>query len=90
MMNWFSRGRRQEWLAIAAAGHAVCAIQAVLYFPADDSLEVSRMPNAELRPIPSMWGHRAGNPMQTPVMQNAEDFRFLDNALRELLAKSRN
>jgi homoserine O-acetyltransferase/O-succinyltransferase len=44
------------------------------------------MPNAELRPIPSIWGHRAGNPMQTPIMQNPEDFRFLDEVLRELLA----
>ncbi len=52
------------------------------YFPVEDSrLETARMPNAELRPIPSIWGHRAGNPLQSP-----EDARFLNDALRELLA----
>jgi homoserine O-acetyltransferase len=53
-----------------------------LYFTVEDSrLEVRQMPNAELRPIPSIWGHRAGNPMQSP-----EDLRFLNDSLRELLA----
>ena len=34
-----------------------------LYFTAEDSrLETARMPNAELRPIESAFGHRAGNP----------------------------
>lgn len=52
-----------------------------LYFTVEDNrLEVARMPNAELRPIPSLWGHRAGNPVQSP-----QDARFLDEALKELL-----
>jgi len=52
-----------------------------LYFPPEDSeYEVSRMPNAELRPIPSIWGHFAGSG------RNPEDVRFIDDALRELLA----
>ncbi len=53
-----------------------------LYFRVEDNRrEVALMPNAELRPIPSIWGHRAGNPTQNP-----EDAKFLNDALRELLA----
>jgi hypothetical protein len=34
-----------------------------LYFTvADNEREVAHMRRAELRPIPSIWGHRAGNP----------------------------
>lgn len=51
------------------------------FFTIEDSrLEVARMPNAELRPIPSVWGHRAGN-----AMQSAEIRGFLNAALLELL-----
>ena len=51
------------------------------YFTAEDSrLEAIQMSNAEWRPIPSVWGHRAGNPLQSP-----EDLKFLNRALRELL-----
>ena len=55
-----------------------------LYFtPEDSAWEAERMPNAELRVIESIWGHRAGSPSD-PV-HNAEDFRFIDGALKELL-----
>ena len=38
-----------------------------LYFTVEDNRrEVARMPHAELRPIPSIWGHRAGNPVLNP------------------------
>jgi homoserine O-acetyltransferase len=54
-----------------------------LYFRVEDNRrEVAQMPNAELRPIPSIWGHRAGNPTQNPA-----DAKFLNDALRELLAR---
>ncbi|HLJ21972.1 MAG TPA: homoserine acetyltransferase, partial [Stellaceae bacterium] len=54
-----------------------------LYFTvADNALEVEHMKRAELRTIPSIWGHRAGNPVVNPA-----DFRFLDQALKELLAR---
>lgn len=54
-----------------------------LYFTVEDNRrEVAQMPHAELRPIPSIWGHRAGNPAQNPT-----DAKFLDNAVRELLAR---
>jgi homoserine O-acetyltransferase/O-succinyltransferase len=53
-----------------------------LYFTVEDNRrEVARMPNAELRPIPSIWGHRAGNPMFNP-----EDANFISDAVKELLA----
>jgi len=53
-----------------------------LYFTVEDNRrEVARMPNAELRPIPSIWGHRAGNPALNP-----EGAQFIDDAVKELLA----
>ena len=49
------------------------------YFPpADSHAEVSRMPHAECRPIPSIWGHM--------TLWNPTDRPFIDAALRELLA----
>ena len=52
-----------------------------LYFPVEDSdYEVGCMPKAELRPIRSIWGHFAGSG------RNPQDVRFIDDALRELLA----
>jgi homoserine O-acetyltransferase len=52
-----------------------------LYFQVEDSRrEVACMRNAELRVIPSDWGHRAGLPAHNP-----EDARFIDLALSELL-----
>ena len=54
-----------------------------LYFRVEDNWrEAAQMPNAELRPIPSIWGHRAGNPSD-----NAEDERFIREAVAELLAE---
>ena len=42
------------------------------------------MRHAELRPIPSVWGHRAGNPTQNP-----EDDDFIDRAVKELLGREK-
>ena len=54
-----------------------------LYFTVEDSRrEVARMKKADLRPIPSIWGHRAGNPVLNP-----EDAGFIDRAVFELLAR---
>jgi homoserine O-acetyltransferase len=56
--------------------------QTDLYFPvADSEIEVANMPNAELIPMPSIWGHFAGGPGVNP-----EDVKFLDDKLKELLA----
>ncbi len=39
-----------------------------LYFTAEHSEdETAQMPNAEFRPIASLWGHRAGNPIFCPA-----------------------
>ena len=52
-----------------------------LYFRVrDNELEVAQMPNAELRPIPSTWGHAAGRGT------NPTDNQFIDAALQELLS----
>ncbi len=49
-----------------------------LYFRvADNAAELAHLAQAELRPIPSIWGHRAGNPAQNPV-----DAAFLRDAVR--------
>jgi homoserine O-acetyltransferase/O-succinyltransferase len=51
------------------------------YFPPVDSIaEVSHMPNAICRPIPSIWGHM--------TVWNDEDRRFIDAGLRELLGSA--
>ena len=53
-----------------------------LYFPPEDSAAaVKHMPNAELRVIESVWGHRAGSPNSDP-----RDIAFIDQGIRDLLA----
>lgn len=52
-----------------------------LYFPPEDSEnEVALMPNAELRVIESVWGHRAGAPGGDPA-----DIAFIERGIRDLL-----
>jgi len=54
-----------------------------MYFPPKDSaIEVGLMSNAELRVIPSIWGHYAGGPA------SADDVSFVDTALKELLSSN--
>ncbi|MGC4086695.1 MAG: alpha/beta fold hydrolase [Polyangiaceae bacterium] len=53
-----------------------------LYFtPEDCAADAASIPGAELRVIPSIWGHRAGNPYQNP-----EDMQFIRAAVAELLS----
>jgi homoserine O-acetyltransferase len=55
-----------------------------LYFQtADNAAEMPYLKNAELKPIPSIWGHRAGNPSATA---QPEDRAFVEAAIKELLA----
>jgi homoserine O-acetyltransferase len=50
------------------------------YFPPEDSaIEVAHIPHAELRVIPSDWGHAAGGG------SNPADNAFIEAALREIL-----
>ncbi len=52
-----------------------------LYFPvADNAAELPHLRHGELLPIPSIWGHRAGNPVANP-----EDQAFLRNAVARWL-----
>ena len=52
------------------------------YFPPEDNeIEVGLMPNADLRTIPTIWGHTGGGPGRNPV-----DTGFIDAQLKELLA----
>ena len=52
-----------------------------LYFQVEDNrLEIQHLKNAELRIIPSVWGHRAGMPVT-----HAVDDAFIEAALKLLL-----
>src|SRR5947209_3624829 len=52
-----------------------------LYFRVpDNALETAHLADAELMPIPSSWGHRAGNPAANP-----SDAAFLKKAVRRWL-----
>ncbi len=54
-----------------------------LYFRvADNAAELPHLRHGELRPIPTIWGHRAGNPAQNP-----EDLAFLRDAVRDWLSR---
>ncbi|WP_046470361.1 alpha/beta fold hydrolase [Allosalinactinospora lopnorensis] len=51
-----------------------------LYFPPEDEeWAAGHIPNAEVRVIPSTWGHFAGHG------SNPKDVRFVDDAIKELL-----
>ncbi|KAA0685613.1 homoserine acetyltransferase, partial [Neorhizobium sp. P12A] len=50
-----------------------------LYFPvADNAADIPHLVDAELRPIPSIWGHRAGSPKDNEV-----DLEFLRRAVED-------
>jgi homoserine O-acetyltransferase len=74
-------GDFEKALAAITARAFVMPCRSDLYFPPEDSeIEVGHMPNAQLRVIPSVWGHMAGGGM------NPEDMMFINTALAELLA----
>ena len=52
-----------------------------LYFQTDDNrAELTHLKTAKLAEIPSVWGHRAGNPAANP-----EDAAFIDEQVSALL-----
>ena len=54
-----------------------------LYFTVEDCQRESKLiPNSELVPIESIWGHRAGNPNQNPT-----DEAFIRNTVQRLLSE---
>jgi homoserine O-acetyltransferase len=80
--NDFYRGDFAAALRAIQARAIVMPGDTDLYFRVrDNEREVEQMPNAELRPIPSIWGHVAG------LGVNPSDNEFIDAALKELLAK---
>ncbi|MEQ1613728.1 MAG: alpha/beta fold hydrolase [Hyphomicrobiaceae bacterium] len=82
--NAIFRGDLDRALGAIAARSIIMPSETDLYFTVEDSrIETAKMGNAELRTIPSIWGHRAGNPVQNPV-----DEAFLRQAVDDLLARS--
>ena len=52
-----------------------------LYFPvADNAAEAPHLADVQLRPIPTIWGHRAGSPAE-----NLPDLAFLRKSVRDWL-----
>lgn len=83
--NHIYNGDFAQALGAITARAIVMPCRTDLYFPPEDNaLEVAQIPNAELRPIESIWGHLAGGPGFNPP-----DVAFVDAALRELLAWGR-
>jgi homoserine O-acetyltransferase/O-succinyltransferase len=80
--NEVFRGDRVKALQSIRARTLVMPSETDLYFTvADAKAEAAHIPNAKFRPIPSVWGHRAGNPMRNPA-----DQEFIFDAVRALLA----
>jgi homoserine O-acetyltransferase/O-succinyltransferase len=76
------QGNYPEALAAIRAKTLVMPSATDLYFtPEDCAVEAALIPQAIYRPIPSIWGHRAGNPVQNPA-----DEAFIRAAVWDLLA----
>lgn len=74
-------GNFAQALAAITARAVVMPCRSDLYFPPEDSeIEVAHMPHAELKVIPSVWGHMAGGG------RNPDDAAFINTALALLLA----
>lgn len=67
--------------AIGARTFVMPSLTDLYFTPEDSRAEAALMANAEYRPIDSIWGHRAGNPVFNP-----EDEAVLRAAVDELLA----
>ncbi len=77
------KGDLAKALGAIQAAAIIMPCRTDLYFtPEDSEAETSLMPNAEFRPIESVWGHRAGNPVTNP-----EDMAFLRQAVDDLAAR---
>ena len=79
--NLIYGGDYQRALASISAKTLVMPATTDLYFtPEDCEAEARQIANSEYCPIPSIWGHRAGNPYQ-----NVEDEIFIQQAITRLL-----
>jgi homoserine O-acetyltransferase len=80
--NSLYNGNFEQALASIKAKAIVMPGRTDLYFtPEDSEYEVSKMPNAQFRPIESIWGHFAGG-----SVANKDDVSVINDAARELLA----
>jgi homoserine O-acetyltransferase/O-succinyltransferase len=90
LATWYagdiSANARYDGVLTAALGSITARVllmpsETDLYFRvADNAAELPELRSAELRPIPSSWGHGAGNPVASPA-----DEAFLRAAVREWL-----
>ncbi len=79
--NLTYRGDYERALKSIKAKTLVMTSSTDLYFtPADCQAEANLIPNATYREIPSIWGHRAGNPYDNP-----EDENFIRKNIQKLL-----
>lgn len=78
----FENNYRQAIAAIRAKTLVMPATTDLYFTPDDCAAEAEMIVNATYKPIPSIWGHRAGNPYQNP-----EDEAFIRNAVKDLLAQ---
>lgn len=75
------KGDYERALGAIAAQTIVMPATTDLYFtPTDCAAEAALIPNSKYHPIPSIWGHRAGNPYQNPA-----DETFIREAVIEAL-----
>ncbi|MEN9208171.1 MAG: alpha/beta fold hydrolase, partial [Gloeomargarita sp. GMQP_bins_14] len=80
--NPLYQGDYEKALRSIRAATLVMTCTTDLYFPpADCAAEAAIIPQATFRLIPSIWGHRAGNPWQYPP-----DAAFIRRAVQEWLA----
>ena len=68
--------------AIKARSFVMPSTTDMYFTDVDSEIETRQMPNAEFRPIRSIWGHRAGNPVQNPA-----DEAFIRQAVTDLLGQ---
>ncbi|MET0283104.1 MAG: alpha/beta fold hydrolase [Polyangiales bacterium] len=82
MRNDVARGQPlSQALGRIRARTLIMPSQTDLYFtPEDCADDAALIPGARYREIPSIWGHRAGNPSQNP-----SDARFIRAAIEQLL-----
>ena len=74
-------GNLERALGTIKAKATIMAGQTDLYFtPEDIEAEAARIPHAQFRVIPSLWGHMAGAGV------NTSDAQFIENEIKALLA----
>ena len=82
--NKVYRGNFERALGAIRARAILVPCTTDLYFPPEDNaIEADHMPNAELRPYASPWGHCVASPSR----EGSGFLRFLDGCVSELLAQ---